>query len=367
MRFQQLNKYACGIALLSTAAICSNARAAEIWRSNMDGGLATAIVGGNGVSSGAGTPTATTDRHGVAGGATAFDGTSYFTIPGTGAGGTLGQSLTAGSIALWVRTDNVAPAGSADDQSGPVGLGSSGAGTTQYFGIVNTSGATNVDNNVRGWRVDVDRGATTAGDLGRKGVLSNGTGLDGAGYFASTANGNTPIWQHITATFSVDGMLKMYINGVLQNQQTALPTTAPLQPTNPWVIGSERVIGTTRNFVGAIDDLRIYDHELTPAEISNVAHLIPGDVNNSGVADINDFNVIRDEFGKSAYLRRLGDLNYDRVVDFRDFNLWKNSVSAEVAASANFNPVPEPSTAALCTVAVAVLGTVRARRSASRS
>jgi hypothetical protein len=326
------------VLLAVLSAFASDANAVQIWGSAMNGNANDSIGTNHGVASGTGTATATTDRHGNAGGAMLFDGASFFQIPNTGAGGSLTSQLTtAGSFSLWVRIDDVA------GETGPIALGGSAGGTDQYFSLLNTSGANNGDNNVNGWRVDLDRGGANGTPLQRFGVKSNGLGVDGNGYAPAGSGG---VWQHLAATFEVGGQLRLYVNGVLQTATQALTDLTPLTATHPWVIGSERV--GSRMMIGAIDDVQIYNTALDQAAISNLAHLIPGDVNNDGVANLDDFSVIRDNFGNTnVFLRRLGDLNQDRVVDHLDFGLWKNSVPPAIAALASWTTVPEPASIAL--------------------
>lgn len=341
------------LAVLATSflAATNEAHAIQIWGSTMNGNANDTISGNHGVAMGTGTITATADRHGNAGGAMLFDGASYFQIPNTGPGGSLNSQLTtAGTFALWVRIDNVA------GETGPIALGGSEGGTDQYFSLLNTNVDNNGDNNSNGWRVDLDRGGATGTPLQRFGVKSNGLGVDGNGYAPAGTGG---VWQHLAATFELDGELRLYVNGVQQTAAQALTDLTPLAATRPWVIGAERV--GARMMIGAIDDVQIYNTALDPAAISDLAHLIPGDVNNNGVADINDFNIIRDNFGNNdVFLRRLGDLNQDRVVDHLDFGLWKNSVSPAVASLASWTAVPEPGSVAL--VAMGAIGLLLLQR-----
>lgn len=337
----------CGVLTLLAVGLGEQARGVQIWASAMDGNANDLVAGNHGVATG--NPIATMDRHGNPTGAVEFDGASYFQIPNTENGGSLSSLLsTEGSFALWVRIDDV------EGDTGPIALGGSGTGTTQYFSLVNTGWGENPDNNIHGWRVDLDRGEGS-GNRARIGAKSNGLGVDGNGY-APTGGGG--VWQHLAATFELGGELRLYVNGELQDAMPALTDTTPFASTNPWVIGAERV--GSRMMVGAIDDVQIFSSALSGEEIEALAHLIPGDVNNDGVANLSDFNLLRDNFGDTVYLRRLGDLNQDRVVNHLDFNLWKNSVSPALAAQASWTAVPEPSSVVL--LGAGALGLVALRR-----
>ncbi|MBN1764508.1 MAG: hypothetical protein JW860_04560 [Sedimentisphaerales bacterium] len=80
-------------------------------------------------------------------------------------------------------------------------------------------------------------------------------------------------WTHVAATYDGDE-LKLYINGMLQNN--SFLTTGRIDPDNPGplTIGSHPSGGW--NFKGVIDDVRIYDGALSPEEIRDLADLWPG-------------------------------------------------------------------------------------------
>lgn len=70
----------------------------------------------------------------------------------------------------------------------------------------------------------------------------------------------------------------------------------------------------------------------------------PGDVDNSGTANLADYNIIRANLEKAVTIFTNGDLNGDSYVDLNDFRRWRSAVPPEVAAMAS---IPEPTTAAL--------------------
>jgi hypothetical protein len=200
-------------------------------------GNANPIVGTSGST--VGSPTPTTDKNGNPGGAVQFDGSSYFSIPKQV------NSLTAGTMSFWARADSVA------GETGPVAVGASGGGPAQYFVVQNESAAT------ARWRADVDDGADAA------------SGTTGAGRLDVFSNDATPVgaWQHVVATFATGGNLRLYVDGVAQNDVQSLATTnQTIVPTNDWLIGAERA--GERRWVGAVDDVRIYDNELTQQEVT---------------------------------------------------------------------------------------------------
>ncbi len=203
--------------------------AAIVWSSPLDGNANSAD--GNGVASG--TPMATTDLNGNAGGAVLFDGAAdFFTITPTVA------SFTTGSLSIWARIDSVPTAA----ETGPIAVGASGGDVDQYFILQNDGNGS--------WRGDVDDGAA------RLDVFSNAVPTSGT-------------WQHLVLTFTMQGTLRMYVDGALQTDTQSLAGgNATLTPTNAWMIGSERT--GERFFEGALDDARIYDNELTQGDVDTL-------------------------------------------------------------------------------------------------
>jgi len=80
-----------------------------------------------------------------------------------------------------------------------------------------------------------------------------------------------------------------------------------------------------------------------------------GDANGDNVVDFLDFEIIRDNFLTGTTLET-GDVTFDGIVNFDDFALWKANFSPGGAA------VPEPATAGLCLLAVALLSFGRRSR-----
>ncbi|MFP4058818.1 MAG: LamG domain-containing protein [Candidatus Brocadiia bacterium] len=208
---------------LGALAVPAGAEAGLVWHSPLDGD-ATALVGSDGVASG--TPLPTADLRGIASGAVLFDGDYFVAPPAVG-------SLSAGTISAWVRPDVVD--GSED---GVVAVGATGGGSTVYFSFMNERS--------RRWRVDLDDGSR------RRDARSDSAAQPGE-------------WVHVAVTFeSLAGgseQLRMYLDGLLQSDVQGLGGDhEPYAPTNDWLMGTERT--GSRFFHGALDDVRIYDHEL---------------------------------------------------------------------------------------------------------
>ncbi|WP_200391711.1 LamG domain-containing protein [Roseibacillus ishigakijimensis] len=199
-----------------------------IWSSNLDGD-AVASFGADGVI--AGDPVPVEDLNGNAKGALQFDGVDdWISIVPT-------QTVfTAGSISIWVKATNFT-----NTEAGVVGMGESGSGTAEYFTIH------------KGWRTDLDDGDDGVG----------AARLDAA----SDAGAPTGTWQHLVTTFTAQGELRLYVNGVLQADVQSLATAEDSYTfSNDWIVGAEQKVAN-RTFAGAVDDVRFYNHQLEQADV----------------------------------------------------------------------------------------------------
>jgi hypothetical protein len=94
----------------------------------------------------------------------------------------------------------------------------------------------------------------------------------------------------------------------------------------------------------------------------------PGDVNGDGVADANDYVIIRNNFNGSGKNKATGDLNGDTFVNFLDFRIWKNNrtdggagAGVDLGIELGQN-IPEPSSLVLALFGMAALVRATARR-----
>lgn len=214
---------------LALAGLQTSASAGLVWHSALDGN-ATAIVGPNGVA--VGSPTAIADMNGNANGAIKFDGANdYYDL------GIIASTLSAGSMSFWARTD------AHGNDKGPVAMGISGGGAAEYFITQDRSDGS--------WRTDVD-----AGSPGRRDAFDNNPPVP------------TGTWHHVAATFAAGGDLKIYINGALQTDVQPLLAGHDLENLGNWLVGAERIGG--RYYNGALDDVRLYDNELSASEVSDL-------------------------------------------------------------------------------------------------
>lgn len=222
-----MKKAILGTSFLTLTQMVSNA--ALVWHSEMNGN-ADAVVGPNGVA--VGSPTATADRFGNPDSAVKFDGaTDYYNL------GTISTTLSAGSMAFWARTDVHG------NDKGPVAMGISGGGASEYFVIQDRLDGS--------WRADVDNGASRLDAFDNNPPVTTGT------------------WHHVAATFSAGGNLTVYINGVAQTDVQAISAAHALENLGDWTIGAERI--GSRFYNGALDDVRLYDNELSAQEVASLA------------------------------------------------------------------------------------------------
>jgi hypothetical protein len=99
------------------------------------------------------------------------------------------------------------------------------------------------------------------------------TAADTAAPANVSSTGGTPVagtWYHLTGVYNkAAGTIQLYINGVAQPSATALTSWTA---TGSTTIGRAKWTGANVDFVnGAIDDVRLYQRVLTPAEIAALA------------------------------------------------------------------------------------------------
>ncbi|MCP4136325.1 MAG: LamG domain-containing protein [bacterium] len=195
------------------------------WNATDKSGNGNHLIIEGGVSSG-------TDRGGAYGYAYNFDGINsrlYRTdTPGVF---DIGTDLT---ISAWVNIPNT---------SGSHGIAGKGAGWYGYVMTVNNGG-----NRSRIWD------STTAGYETNDGTVPAGT------------------WTHIALTWNTNGKMRAYINGAIVREINAGANPIGTSTVNEFVVGS--VPWTPSEFfTGTMDDLRVYNRELSTAEIVDLVNL----------------------------------------------------------------------------------------------
>ncbi len=81
--------------------------------------------------------------------------------------------------------------------------------------------------------------------------------------------------------------------------------------------------------------------------------LLPGDYDQSGAVDIDDYQVWRSSFGSIGELRSGADGNGDGIVGLADYAIWRDHVASGTSLAATAS-VPETTTGALLSLLVAV-------------
>jgi hypothetical protein len=81
---------------------------------------------------------------------------------------------------------------------------------------------------------------------------------------------------------------------------------------------------------------------------------VPGDVTGNRIVDINDYNIIKANFGTNVASRSLGDVTGDGVVNLLDFAQWKNNFPFPGGGSGSLGngTVPEPASAILLVISL---------------
>src|SRR3989344_810106 len=98
----------------------------------------------------------------------------------------------------------------------------------------------------------------------------------GGGWYCanSTTAPSTGVWYHVQGTY--DGTnIRLYINGALEATTTV---NAPSNNATAFDIGSYSVDATAYAFNGTVDEVRLYNRALSPAEVSQLYNFAPGPV-----------------------------------------------------------------------------------------
>jgi len=219
----------------------------------------------------------------------------------------------------------------------------------------------------RGWQIGWQGGG--AATHPRELVVSIFDGPTNADHTDEIYSGPTDaiandLWAHVAFTYSAPSeasqFFRIYINGVKVSEIDG--TTSPAITTNllsainirQFQVGNR---GDSRadSWSGLIDEVRIYDHALTDAEI---AALVPpplpiGDFNSNGVVDGADYVVWRKNVGSTTALPNDNGTTLPVGVDH--YNLWRSHVPAGAGSGAGVlagSAVPEPTSALIGVIAI---------------
>jgi hypothetical protein len=154
---------------------------------------------------------------------------------------------------------------------------------------------------------------------------------------------------------ALQGHRVMFLSGSREHAAT----TTPPAPSSAEIAGQYDLTPTGQQmFLNAVN------------YTAGLGFVVPGDVNRNGVTDINDYNIIRNNFLQTGRTRAQGDLIGDGTVNFADFRYWKDNRTAGSAGSAMTDAellaglgIPEPTSAALAILgAIACLSVGRRRK-----
>lgn len=188
-------------------------------------------------------------------------------------------------------------------------------------------------------------------------------------------------WTEVAGTLDdASGAMRLYINGVQRaSAVTSVRPVGPMDPNSSPGIGIGNVQSGNYNeyFNGLIDEVRISDQALTPAQFLSEA-IIPGDANLDGKVDFSDVLILAQHYGMNSLATWAdGDFNNDGSVGFDDLLILAQhyrqtltttqvgQLSPAFAADMGnaFSQVPEPAVAGF---GVGVLVMLRRRRNDAR-
>lgn len=199
----------------------------------------------NGVVNGA---TLTNDRNGNSNSAYSFSSISEnISVPNNSL---ISLSNTDFTINAWIKLDNFPSLGSASEVY------------NQYYTILGKRQYGTSENNY-------SIGISTPNSPNGAGNLVFAQGPAGRGNFISSNSPiNTGVWNNVSIVYTVyNQTIKFYVNNNLVAEQTGV--TIPGQNSADFWIGND-VSGSATYFPGIIDDLGIWDRELSTAELNSI-------------------------------------------------------------------------------------------------
>jgi hypothetical protein len=156
-------------------------------------------------------------------------------------------------------------------------------------------------------------------------------------------------WHHYAMVFDTDNNLaRFYLDGTQIGGDIPVANEPVTDTTAQFIIG-RRAQGAS-DFNGWVDDVRLYNHPLTPAEIPG---LMAPDVTFSTDFDgmngvtLDDFHILRNNYLTGTTFAQ-GDANGNGIVNHEDFFLWRTEFLMGGGSLEGIDlAVPEPSAALL--------------------
>ena len=100
----------------------------------------------------------------------------------------------------------------------------------------------------------------------------DGPGTGGAARATATGGiGSIGVWTHVAATWDTSGDMVLYVDGIEVDREDLSEENFVSNTATYHLIGGVSERNTDRCWEGGIDDIRIYDHALSDAEIKTFA------------------------------------------------------------------------------------------------
>lgn len=184
-------------------------------------------------------------------------------------------------------------------------------------------------------------------------VTPQDTGYVGVNFFDHRGVGMYPIsspveptlnrWEHYVCTLDMSTQAtQVFMNGALVAAGTA---QLPVSNAN-WIFAHNGAVDNPSDpWNGLIDDVRIYNRILTPADVLELFP-IAGDFDFNRIVDAADLAKWRQSFVTSP----VGDADYDNDADGHDFLLWQRHLGETRGAVETAVPEPSAHVMLLCAV-----------------
>lgn len=119
----------------------------------------------------------------------------------------------------------------------------------------------------------------------------------------------------------------LYVNGeIVQLQQDSQLPGAPVIDVTSTTFRVHAATDEARYFSGTVDEVVLYDHLLTPADIAvhfaAIDRSCPADLNGDHAVGLSDLTILLSHFGSGSAMCGEGDLDRDNDVDLNDLTAF---------------------------------------------